>query len=54
MWARQREADEAREKLAATGEDTPSPDSGGTEEQEPEEEEFSKPPVIAAAAGSLG
>jgi ATP-binding cassette subfamily B protein len=53
MWARQREADEAREKLAATGEDTPSPDKGGVEDEEPEED-FDKPPPIAAAAGTLG
>jgi ATP-binding cassette, subfamily B, heavy metal transporter len=52
MWDRQREADEARELLARTGEEA----SPGTEPGADEEEEahLDKPPVIATAAGTLG
>ncbi|MFC5067885.1 ABCB family ABC transporter ATP-binding protein/permease [Flaviflagellibacter deserti] len=51
MWDRQREADEAREKLARTGEEGAPPDTHG---EVVVEEHVEKPPVIAAAAGTLG
>lgn len=53
MWDRQREADQARELLARTGEEAGSP---GAEPSEGEDEDphLDKPPVIATAAGSLG
>jgi ATP-binding cassette subfamily B protein len=53
MWNRQREADKARELLAATGEDTPPPDDGLPEGEELEGEHLDKPPVLAVAAGTL-
>jgi ATP-binding cassette subfamily B protein len=52
MWDRQREADQARELLARTGEEAASPDAG-REEGEDEDAHLDKPPVIATAAGSL-
>jgi ATP-binding cassette subfamily B protein len=52
MWDRQREADQARELLARTGEEAGSPASG-LEDGEDEDAHLDKPPVIATAAGSL-
>ena len=52
MWNRQREADEARQKLAATGEETPPPEEGAVDEDE--EPELVKPQLLASAAGTLG
>src|SRR6201991_1565627 len=43
MWNRQREADKARELLAATGEDTPPPDGGLSEGEEANGEHLEKP-----------
>jgi hypothetical protein len=53
MWDRQREADEAREKLARTGEEGAPPDTS-IHGEVVVEEHVEKPPVIAAAAGTLG
>jgi ATP-binding cassette subfamily B protein len=52
MWDRQREADEARELLARTGEEmSPGGEPDGEDVEDPH---LDKPPVIATAAGSLG